>query len=41
MTVFFRKTEIGAQTMPDVVTVKDKRPAAGLVQSFFNCVSNG
>jgi hypothetical protein len=41
MAVLFRKGEVGAKSVPDIVTVKDKGPASGLMQPFFHHMRQG
>jgi hypothetical protein len=40
MPVSFGKTQVGTESMPYIITIKDKGPAAGLVQFIFYGMGN-
>jgi hypothetical protein len=41
MPVIFGKTQVGTESVPDIITIKDKGTAAGLVQFLFHSMGNG
>jgi hypothetical protein len=40
MPVILGKTQVGTESVPDIITIKDKSPAAGLMQFFFYGMSD-
>ena len=40
MPVNFGKTEVGTEPVPDIIAIKYKGPAAGLVQFLFHGMGN-